>query len=565
MRGARASRTTTVATGVGALTLALLGACGSGGGAGEPVPPAATRLGERLFRETRFAQHFAARVAGRALSDPLPGGDPVVDVVETPSGPIAGPYAGLSISCAACHLSDELEDVAGGGVRAYCDFATHSPLPDRGDGHATTARNAPALTDVGLPREGALFFHYDGEFETLEGLSSATLTGRSLGWLPTEGADALAHVARVVREDDGSDANAAGHGGGAYASVLSGATGLGPDGALLPEDLRLDVGSASDADVVAAVARLLARYVADLSRGPDGAGVREFRSPYDRFLRLNGLPERPDPGESDLAYARRLRAAVRALASPVFLDYGPYRTHAHPFRFDRVELRGLLVFLAEPGAPAPPLPGPGAGAGIGSCALCHAPPTFSDGRFHNIGATQSEYDAVHGLGAFLALPVPGLAARDADPDAYLPPSPAHPSAPGTFRSAPRAGDASFADLGLWNVLGNPDVPGPQTALRASVTERLGLLPSTPDDALLPRVIGWMRTPTLRDLSHSGPYFHGGHAPTLEEAVQNYRGAALSSRFGLVRNVAPEVPGIDFEVEDLLSLAAFLRALDEDPP
>jgi cytochrome c peroxidase len=74
----------------------------------------------------------------------------------------------------------------------------------------------------------------------------------------------------------------------------------------------------------------------------------------------------------------------------------------------------------------------------------------------------------------------------------------------------------------------------------------------------------MRTPPLRDLGHSGPYFHGGHVDNLEEAVQHYRATGLSSRFGLVRNVAPEIPGIEFEVEDLLALAAFLRSLDEDP-
>ena len=73
------------------------------------------------------------------------------------------------------------------------------------------------------------------------------------------------------------------------------------------------------------------------------------------------------------------------------------------------------------------------------------------------------------------------------------------------------------------------------------------------------------TVALRDLGHSAPYFHGGHVDTLDVAVQHYRASGLSSRFGLVRNVAPEVLGIEFEVDDLLALVAFLRALYEDPP
>ena len=114
------------------------------------------------------------------------------------------------------------------------------------------------------------------------------------------------------------------------------------------------------------------------------------------------------------------------------------------------------------------------------------------------------------------------------------------------------------------MIANPAVPGPQAALRALVLASTGAPAATTDAQLLPATIGWMKTPALRDLGHSGPYFHGGHVPTLEEAVQHYRASALSARFGLVRNAAPELPGIDFEVDDLLALAAFLRALDEDP-
>jgi cytochrome c peroxidase len=549
---------------------AALAACGGSGGAGGggpsgPVAPAEVRVGERLFHETRFAQSFAARVAGRSLSDPAPGHDPAVDVLETPTGPVASPFAGRSMACAACHLSDEAE---GTGVRAFCDFAAHTPIPDRGDGRTHTSRSTPAIRDAGLAPTGT-FFHADGEFVSLEDLCAATLAGRNFGWLANEHDAAFAHAARVVREDAGSAGDAVEPGGAPYAAVLTGTAGVAPDGALLPAPWRVDAASASDAEVVAAVARLIARYVVSLSQTPDGTAPRAFGSAYDVFLRKNGLPEAPLPGEGDLAYARRLRAALKALSTPLDVGAADGRllTHDHPFLFGAQERRGLTVFLTEPpppGFPPPPPPPPGTSAGVGSCVTCHAPPRFSDFRFHGVGASQAEYDAVHGPGAFLLLPVPDLATRSADPDTFLPPSAAHPAAEGRFASAPDALAPERADLGLWNVYANPAVPAPQAGLRAFALARLGLPPFTPDALVLPATLGWMKTPTLRDLGHSAPYFHGGHAPTLEEAVQHYRATALSARFGLVRNVAPELLGIDFEVDDLLALAAFLRSLDEDP-
>src|SRR5436305_5073574 len=101
----------------------------------------------------------------------------------------------------------------------------------------------------------------------------------------------------------------------------------------------------------------------------------------------------------------------------------------------------------------------------GNCISCHAPPAFTDFLFHNTGATQEEYDSIHGAGAFMNLSVPGLSARQTNYDAYLPPTTNHPNAIGTFITPPSLAQPGMVDLGLWNVFANMDMPAPQPALQ----------------------------------------------------------------------------------------------------
>ena len=98
-------------------------------------------------------------------------------------------------------------------MRTYADFARRSPVSAREDGHLTTVRNSPALVNASVERDNGLLLHFDGEFATLEALVLATLTGRNYGWLPGESQLAVAHVARVIREDDGTGALAQTSGG----------------------------------------------------------------------------------------------------------------------------------------------------------------------------------------------------------------------------------------------------------------------------------------------------------------------------------------------------------------
>jgi hypothetical protein len=88
--------------------------------------------------------------------------------------------------------------------------------------------------------------------------------------------------------------------------------------------------------------------------------------------------------------------------------------------------------------------------------------------FHNKGVAQEEYDAAIGQGAFGKLFIPTDAQREANFDAYMPASAAHPNATESFRHAAVAGNPEYADLSLWNIYLNPDIRNPQANLAGFV-------------------------------------------------------------------------------------------------
>jgi hypothetical protein len=412
----------------------------------DEADPAEVAIGERLFLETRFAEFFARNATDVNL--PLPTGDPVVATTDTPRAALPGPFAGGSINCRACHLVDEQLEVPGGGMRTYTDFARRSPVPAREDGRLTAVRNSPPLVNASLPRSGGLLLHFDGEFATLEGLVRDTLTGRNYGWLPGESTLATAHVARVIREDDGSGDLGQAFGG-SYARVLKGTDPALPEELRLRRRFRLNVERASDEKILDTVARLVAAYVRQLEfeRSDSDAFVG---SPFDRFLELNALPRVPWKHETPQQYSERLRRAVERIRSPRFVAEGPFLFHDQERRFGALELAGLRVFLAD--VPEGGVePGDLARGGVGNCAACHPAPLFTDFRLHNTGVSQLGYDEVHGDGSFLALDVPDLARRNLDPNAWLPATARHPNAREPFRAIPRHGDPGLVDLGAWNV------------------------------------------------------------------------------------------------------------------
>ena len=79
----------------------------------------------------------------------------------------------------------------------------------------------------------------------MEDLIVGTFTGRNFGWLPGQKAEAIAHIARVMREDDGSGVIAQQFDGLSYSALFTGANPNIPDELRLPPEFRVLIESAS--------------------------------------------------------------------------------------------------------------------------------------------------------------------------------------------------------------------------------------------------------------------------------------------------------------------------------
>jgi cytochrome c peroxidase len=549
----------------GVVLLFIVNGCGSGNApsfqsadSDDPTiagaPAAAQALGERLFLDTRFAQYFAANMTG--VNNPLPVGDPVVQQVQTTTGTLPGPFAGQSINCRSCHFVTEFEGVSGAGNRTYSDFTTRSPIPRVINGFDHTPRNAIEMVGSLQTRVGPTFLHSDGEFNSPTDLVKATLTGRNFGWAPDQYSQAVAQIALVIRQDDGTGQLAQERSNGIpYAAMFLGADRSIPRALLIPPSFRINVQTASDEQILDAVAALIAAYMQGLLFQQDSFG-RYVGSPYDVFLRINHLPTQPIAGQSIAQYNQNLLKILQSLNNPIWVDgtYGAFKYHEQPFAFGATELAGLKIFLA---AAAQAQDG---SQHAGNCAACHTAPNFTDFKFHNTGVSQAEYDSANGNGAFAQLQIPSLVIRNQNYDEYLPATANHPNASERFRHEALAGQPQYADLGMWNVYQNPDMPNPQTDLKSVVCASGN---DCTVDLGLANTIAQFKTPTLRDLADSNPYFHNGSKLTLTDVVNFYVFTSQLARQGQLRNSPPEFQNMSISSDDVATLAAFLNSLTED--
>lgn len=376
----------------------------------------------------------------------------------------------LPASCSHCHLYDEDPQ----GLRAYADFFNRSWVSSRSqDVRRLELRNSPTILDVGeMPR-----LHYDGEFASLEDLVKGTWAGRPMGWLPGEEAKAYAQTHKVLTQDA------------AYRTQFKAA-------------FDVDVLTLSRENTINLAAKAVAEFMRTLKS--------RRTSPYDQFVRANGLPEAPATGESAPAFAQKLLAQLSARESRQELKLMP--------GFDSLALQGLKAFLST-----------------ANCAVCHVPPLFTDQSYHNLGISQREYDQIHGAGKFAALSIPG--ATEAK----------RPSR--QFREFPTRKNPSDVDLGHWNFVD----------LKTSPLRRAG----ESDERFLQRMIGTFKTPTLRNLNYSQPYLHDGSLHTFEDLLHEFKRLSELARAGQIREGDDELARINIAESDVAPLAAFLQSLNED--
>lgn len=494
---------------------------------GEEDPPEVV-LGEKLFREYRFSEFFYRESKGK-INTPLKSGDPALETLETDLGIFEHPYRGKAMSCAACHLVDQMASVSGRGALTYNDFAKQTPFSLRSDGLTKTTRNTSNMVGS-MIREG-LPLHWDGEFFSGKDLACASLTGRNMGWLPGEEKAAKAHIVNVLRKDDGTLENDVD----LKLSYLEAF-----------RELGIHIEKLSDEKVFDLSCEFIFEYMKSLDFAQDEEGYTG--SAYDRFLQTNGLRRAPRSGQSVLEYVEELRKDIMTRTNWTWIMPEPMQYHPHPAQFGDLELEGMRIFF-----------------GKGQCATCHTPPHFTDFGFHATGITQLAYDQVHGYKSFANLKIPTWAERLKKKEIYFVSSEENPTWQGVFRRSPSVGHPLFADLGVWNMFGHPDKSSIQTPLKEAICRSLGLpdCAKQKDEELLDRTVGMFKTPTLRSLGQSAPYFSDGSASSLRNTLQVYMVVSAMAKRGLLVNADPSLQSMSIRHHDFPALHAFLQALDED--
>jgi len=83
------------------------------------------------------------------------------------------------------------------------------------------------------------------------------------------------------------------------------------------------------------------------------------------------------------------------------------------------------------------------------------------------------------------------------------------------------------------------------------------------DQGLGNTIARFKTPTLRDLEDSAPYFHNGSKARFNDVIEFYLNSSQLGRQGLLRNAPVEFQNMSLSEDDVAALVAFLKSLTED--
>lgn len=164
------------------------------------------------------------------------------------------------------------------------------------------------------------------------------------------------------------------------------------------------------------------------------------------------------------------------------------------------ELRGFQLFV-----------------GKAACSSCHRGPNFTDGKFHNIGIAQT---------------APHVPASDR----------------GRADGMIQAKDDEFNCQSEWS-----DAVDPKACAVSSLDV---------GEARVRAALGAFKTPTLRSVAQTAPYFHTGSAASLLEVVEHYEKGGDDHDFegSLDENIAP----LELTNQDKQDLVDFMGALDGEP-
>lgn len=148
--------------------------------------------------------------------------------------------------------------------------------------------------------------------------------------------------------------------------------------------------------------------------------------------------------------------------------------------------------------------------GKGGCVDCHNTPTFTDNEFHNIG-------------------VPSGSVEDK----------------GRFQGIPKLMNNMFNSAGIYS------------DSRAESESMLSVMEAKPEDQ------GSFRTPTLRNVAMTAPYFHTGEFPTLASVIEFKNAGGYTTTFSGMETVL--IKSLGLTEQEQADLVAFLVTLTGELP
>ena len=386
---------------------------------------------------------------------------------------LSNPGANLAANCRTCHAPPE----ATRGKRQYADVTPLSVIPANAfGGKQETIRNAPTLLDA----LAQAHFNADGQFESLEALLKHKLTSTHMGWLPDQEEQVKDELFALLLNDQGEDPTARG----TYLEQFEAVKGI-------------DLLSVTADDAFDLIIASLIEYLETIQT--------HNTAPWDALAFLNRFNEGL-AGEDDTPQdlSGRIFGRIANQEGRVLIRF--------PNIYNEDAYQGMKTFMRI--EPTWSSSVEGMEENVGNCIACHIPPKFTDGKFHNIGVTQLQYDAAHGEGAFTVLE-------------FETPSP-------TTRARVDPNDPSKADLGRWNIDPRDDT------------------------------FAAFKTPPLRNTSGTDPYMHNGQYATVQDAIRLHIIASEMAKAGGLRNPDPQLLIMNITEEDIPDLTAFIATLEEVP-